>query len=77
MRASAIATRNDFLPDVVLTGPLDLLGYLPIGAAFVLFAPFPWFAVHATRFLYSLLMVPGLAITVFGLVSRGCAIQNS
>jgi hypothetical protein len=61
-------TRNDFLPDVVLTGPLDLLGYLPIGAAFVLFAPFPWIAVHTTRFLYSFLMVPGLAITVFGLV---------
>jgi len=66
----ALAARGglpaDFLPGLRLCGPWDVLLLLPAGAAFVLFAPWPWTAVHALRAAYAGPALAGAVVTVLG-----------
>ncbi len=68
VRSLAVGNAADFLPGLVLENGLEVALLLPVGALFVLFAPFPWTAVHVTRAGYGGTALAGAAITVLGLV---------
>lgn len=57
-----------FLPGLEFHGVLDVLAYVPLGALFVLAAPFPWEAHSASRFAYAGIAAVGLVLTACGVI---------
>ncbi len=76
VRSQPINTAPDFLPGVVFGSVADVLAFVPIGASFVLFAPWPWDAVHAHRAAYALFAAAGLVVTLAGLAGLGVAARR-
>jgi len=58
-------------------GWFDEAARLPLGAAFALFAPWPWEAVNLLRLGYSLLALGGMAVTAFGIAGLAAAVRRS
>jgi hypothetical protein len=75
VRRSTIGNAPDFLPDLAFDGPLSVLLFVPLGALFVLFAPWPWAAAGGARFLYGIGALAGAAATILGLVGLGAALR--
>jgi hypothetical protein len=76
VRSQPINTAPDFLPGVAFGNAVEVLAFVPIGASFVLFAPWPWDAVHAHRAAYGLLAALGLVVTLAGLAGLGIAARR-
>jgi hypothetical protein len=66
----------DFLPGWAFDGPLDLVLYAPLGAAFVLLAPLPWGAISLSRLLYAPLWCCGLAVSIPGVAGLAGAARR-
>lgn len=67
VRGHAIGMEADFLPSLEFESWWTVAAFLPLGAVFVLAAPWPWDAVHANRAAYGVLALAGLAIAVTGI----------
>lgn len=76
VRGKAIGTEADFLPGVEFTTWWAVAAYVPLGAIFVLAAPWPWDAVHANRAAYGVLALAGLAVSVAGVVGLAVACRR-
>jgi hypothetical protein len=76
VRGKAIGTEADFLPGIEFTSWWAVAAYLPLGAVFVMAAPWPWDAVHANRAAYGVLALVGLAVSVAGVVGLAAAFRR-
>ncbi len=76
VRSRAIGTDADFLPAATFESMFDVAAFLPVGVLFVLFAPWPWEAVHLHRAAYGVLALVGAAIVVAGVVGLGAALRR-
>ncbi len=76
VRRNTVGNAPDFLPGLAFDGPLSLLLFLPLGALFVLFAPWPWAAAGGGRLLYGLGALAGSAVAVLGLVGIGAGLRR-
>jgi hypothetical protein len=76
VRSRAIGVDADFLPEVEFGGWLGVAGFLPLGAAWALTAPWPWTAVHATRAAYGVLALAGFAVTCAGIAGLVAACRR-
>ena len=75
--ASRGALPADFLPGLRFDGWLDALLFLPAGAAFALFAPFPWDAVSPHRAAYGAIQIAGYAVTILGIAGLLAAARRA
>jgi hypothetical protein len=76
VRGNATGSPADFLPGLAFGSWWAVAAYLPLGAAFVLAAPWPWDAVHANRAAYGLLALAGLAISAAGVAGLVAAARR-
>lgn len=76
VRRNTVGNAPDFLPGLAFDGPLSLLLFLPLGALFVLFAPWPWAAAGGGRLLYGIGALAGSAVAVLGLVGIGAGLRR-
>jgi len=66
----------EFLPGLRLESVAGLLAYLPLGAAFVLLAPWPWDATHFRRAAYAPLAAVGAMVSVAGIAGLVLAVRR-
>ncbi len=66
----------DFLPGLRLTTAFETAGFLPLGIAFVLFAPFPWDAGRDLRAAYAPLAAVGAAAALTGIAGLLLAVRR-
>lgn len=77
VEADGARVAADFLPGLRLDGWAGVAAYAPAGALFALLAPWPWDAVHVHRAAYAALAIPGIAISILGLVGLGASLRRS
>jgi hypothetical protein len=76
VRGKAVGSEADFLPGLEMGSWWAVAAYLPLGAVFVLAAPWPWDAVHANRAAYGILALAGLAFAAAGVVGLAAALRR-
>lgn len=77
VRSLGVGARPDFLPGLAYTSWLEVGAFAPLGALYSLAAPLPWNAVHAQRAAYAVLALPGLALTLCGVVGLGALLKKA
>jgi hypothetical protein len=76
VRGNATGSAADFLPGLPFDSWGAVAAYLPLGAVFVLAAPWPWDAVHANRAAYGGLALVGLAVSVAGVAGLAASARR-
>ncbi len=67
----------EFLPGLRLESVAGLLAYLPLGAAFVLLAPWPWDATHVRRAAYAPLAAVGAMVSLAGIAGLAASVRRA
>ncbi len=75
-RGRAIGSEADFLPSMEFTSWWGVAAFVPLGAAFVLGAPWPWDAVHTNRAAYGVMALAGVAISIAGIAGLVAAARR-
>ena len=76
VRSRAVGTVPDFFPGLEFRSLGQVALFLPLGWVFVLFAPWPWDAVHLHRALYGGLAAAGLVVTLAGIGGLAAAARR-